>query len=221
MSAADARPVPPWWLIAITDDLRDGAAGLAARASAAVLGGATMIQLRLKWADARTLCSVARVLLDALPRDIPLVIDDRVDVALACGAAGVHVGADDIPVPAIRRLVPPGFLVGTSAGDDTEIANTAQADYVGVGPVYSTQSKRDAGFPIGLAGLTRLARQAACPAVAVGGMTAERAGESIAVGAAGVAAVAGIFGVRDPARAAQAFRTRLDSCRTLPLPTPS
>jgi len=215
----------PWRLIAITDDLRDGRDGLVGRASAAARGGATMIQLRLKDADPRTLADVARALLAALPAGVPLVINDRADVALACGAAGVHVGADDLPVAALRQTVPPGFLVGASVGSDAEVANAADADYAGIGPLYATTTKRDAGTAIGVAEFARLAARVRCPAVAIGGLTADTAPAAIAAGAAGVAAIAAIFGAVDPARAARAFRTRIDSsfdsCPTsIPAPTP-
>src|SRR5579862_3102331 len=119
----------PWRLIAITDNLRDGWDGLIARATAAARGGATMIQLRLKEEDARTLCEIARALVAALPADVPLVMNDRADVALASGAAGVHVGADDLPVSTLRQIVPAGFVIGTSVGSDDEAANALQADY--------------------------------------------------------------------------------------------
>jgi len=99
-------------LIAITDHLRDGRDGLVARAAAAVRGGATMIQVRLKDVDARMQVEVARALRAALPGTVPLIINDRVDVALAAGATGVHVGADDLPVAAVRRITPAGFARG-------------------------------------------------------------------------------------------------------------
>src|SRR3712207_4084395 len=133
-------------LIAITDDLRDGVAGLIARAAAAARGGATMVQLRLKDVDARTLVEVGRALLTGLP--IPVVVNDRVDVALACGAAGAHVGASDLPVAAARRIVPGGFVLGASISGDADVANAREADYVGIGPVFPTTSKRDAGGAI-------------------------------------------------------------------------
>ena len=135
-------------LVAITDDLRDGADGLRARAERAVNGGATMIQLRLKDADARTLVEVAKALVRALPR-VPVIVNDRLDVALVAGAAGVHVGPDDLPAAAVRRLVPEGFVVGASVGSDAEIVLARGADYVGIGPLYETASKPDAGRAIG------------------------------------------------------------------------
>jgi len=196
-------------LVAITDDLRDGAAGLLVRAQAAVRGGATMIQLRLKDADARTLVEVARSLVKALPAGVPLVVNDRLDVALAAGAAGVHVGPDDLPAAAIRRLVPPQFLVGASVGTDAEIALAQGADYVGIGPIYDTVSKADAGSAIGPVTFARLARACMLPAVAIGGLDAGNAAGVMIAGAAGVAVIRAVMGSADPEAAARALRAAI------------
>ena len=196
-------------LVAITDDLRDGAAGLLVRAQAAVRGGATMIQLRLKDADARTLVEVARSLVKALPAGVPLVVNDRLDVALAAGAAGVHVGPDDLPAAAIRRLVPPQFLVGASVGTDAEIALAQGADYVGIGPIYDTVSKADAGSAIGPVTFARLARACKLPAVAIGGLDVGNAAGVMIAGAAGVAVIRAVMGSADPEAAARALRAAI------------
>ena len=108
-------------LVAITDDMRGDAADLIARAQAATRGGATMIQLRLKDADARTLVEVARALIASLPRDVPLIVNDRADVAIAAGAAGVHVGAEDVLPAALRRVMPSDFIIGASVGTDADV----------------------------------------------------------------------------------------------------
>ena len=194
-------------LLAITDDLRDGRDGLVARATAAVRGGATMLQLRLKDADARTTVEVARALLAVIT--VPLVVNDRADVALAVGAAGVHLGPDDLPVRAVRRFAPEGFLIGVSVGNDAEIAGAVGADYVGIGPVYATASKHDAGDAIGVEAFARLARACALPAVAIGGITAENAAPLMAVGAAGVAVISAVFRAPDVEAAARAIRSAI------------
>jgi thiamine-phosphate pyrophosphorylase len=196
-------------LIAITDDLRDGHEGLVARAVAAVRGGATMIQLRLKDVDARTQVEVARALLAALPPGVPLVVNDRVDVALVAGAAGVHVGVDDLPVAAVRRITPPGFIVGASVGCDAEVQSARGADYVGIGPVYATASKADAGEAIGVAELARLAERCGVPAVGIGGIDATNAAMVVGAGARGVAVIRAVFGASDPASAARAIRVAM------------
>ena len=196
-------------LVAITDDLRGDAADLLARALAAARGGATMIQLRLKDADARTLVEVGRALVAALPRDVPLIVNDRADVAIAAGAAGVHVGAVDVPPAALRRVVPTEFIIGASVGTDAEVAFAAEADYVGIGPVYATDSKHDAGTAIGTEGLADLVVRAKRPAVAIGGIDATNAAAAVVAGATGVAAIRAIFGARDPEQAARAIRSAI------------
>jgi thiamine-phosphate pyrophosphorylase len=199
-------------LLAITDDLRGGRDGLVTRAMAAVRGGATMIQLRLKDADAQTQVEVARALIAALPPRVPLIVNDRADVALAAGAAGVHVGPDDLSVAAVRRIAPrPDFIVGASVGTTAEVAGSRGADYVGIGPVYGTLSKSDAGAAIGVAELARLATLAGLPAVAIGGIDATNAAPVIAAGARGVAVIRAVFGAADPEAAARAIRSAIET----------
>lgn len=191
-------------LLAITDDLRDGRAGLVARAEAAVRGGATMVQLRLKDVDGRTLVEVARELVAAL--SVPVLVNDRADVALAAGAAGVHLGADDLPPRALRRVVPDGFVIGASVGSDAELPQAEGADYVGIGPVFATASKSDAGDAIGVAEFARLAALTGLPAVAIGGITPENTPAVLAAGACGVAVIRAVFGADDPSSAARSLR---------------
>lgn len=194
-------------LIAITDHIRDGQTGLIARASAAAQGGATCIQLRLKDVSARDLVGVARELVRAL--GVPVIVNDRADVAIAAGAAGVHLGADDVPPLAIRRIAPEGFIIGVSVGSDAEAANSVGADYAGIGPFFATGSKSDAGQPIGPEGFSRLAALAGLPAVAVGGVTAENAAIPMSAGAEGIAVIGGVFGSSDPAAAARRLRSAI------------
>ena len=197
-------------LIAITDSLRDGPRGLALRAAAAVLGGATMIQLRLKEESARSLVEIARIILATVP-DVPLVLNDRAAVALAAGAAGVHVGVDDLAPALLRRVVPPGFIIGASVGSDEEVARAEGADYVGIGPVYATGSKSDAGDAIGPDRFAQLARRCGVPAVAIGGITSGRVAEVMAARASGVAVISALFGASDPTLAAREIRSALDA----------
>jgi thiamine-phosphate pyrophosphorylase len=207
-TAGHPAPVPPYRLIAITDDLRDGREGLVERAAAAVRGGATMVQLRLKHTDARVLVEVARALIARLP--VPVIINDRADIALACAAAGVHLGPDDVPAAAIRRIAPPGFLIGVSVGSDGEVPNATGGDYTGIGPIYGSTSKLDAGKAIGLLGFAHLAGAAGLPAVAIGGITTATAGDVIAAGASGVAVIGAIFAASDPEAAARSLRRAID-----------
>jgi thiamine-phosphate pyrophosphorylase len=190
-------------LIAITDDVRDGVDGLIARAAAAVRGGATMIQLRLKDVDARDLVRIARGLVEVVPA--PVIVNDRADIALAAGAAGVHVGVDDLPAAALRRVVPADFIIGASVGSGEEVHWSAGADYVGIGPVYATSSKPDAGEAIGITEFARLAKLTGLPAVAIGGIDASNCRDTLGAGAHGVAVIRAIFSAPDPAVAAKAL----------------
>lgn len=196
-------------LIAITDHIDDGQNGLMARAAAAAHGGATCIQLRLKDVSARDLVTVARELVRAV--GVPVIVNDRADVAIAAGAAGVHLGPDDVPASGIRRIAPKDFLIGVSVGSDAEAANVDGADYAGIGPFFKTGSKPDAGQPLGAEGFSRLASQIGIPAVAIGGVTAENAAQAIAAGAAGVALIAGIFASSDPEEAARRVRSAIET----------
>jgi thiamine-phosphate pyrophosphorylase len=211
VSIPDSRfPIPDCLrLVAITDDLRDGTDGLVGRAAAAVRGGATMVQLRLKNIDPRELVQVARALVRALP--VPVVVNDRADIALAAAAAGVHVGVDDLPASALRAVVPAGFIIGASVGSDAEVPFAMGADYVGIGPVFSTTSKPDAGDAIGAAEFARLARLTGLPAVAIGGIDATNCRTVLAAGADGVAVIRAIFAASDPERAAQALLSATES----------
>lgn len=188
-------------LMAITDNVRDGQAGLIARASAAVEGGATCIQLRLKDIAARDLVGVARELVRSV--GVPVIVNDRADVAIAAGAAGVHLGADDIPVAAARAIAPKGFLIGASVGCDADVHLSAGADYVGIGPVFATSSKNDAGDAIGLEEFARLSAATGLPTLGIGGITAANARSVIDVGAAGIAVISSVFGATDPLSAAR------------------
>ena len=194
-------------LVAITDDLRDGMEGLVARARAAVRGGATMVQLRLKDESARVLVEVARALVATL--SVPVIVNDRADVAIAAGAAGVHLGAEDVPVAAIRRVAPPVFVIGASVGADEEVALAVGADYVGIGPVYETASKGDAGLAIGIDRFAQLSKACGTPALAIGGLTVENAASAMHAGASGIAVIRAIFAAPDPEAAARALRSAI------------
>lgn len=165
------------------------------------------MQLRLKDVAARDLVGVARELIRTV--SVPVIVNDRADVAIAAGAAGVHLGADDIPVSAARSIAPPGFLIGASVGCNAEAPLAKGADYVGVGPVFATSSKNDAGTPIGLSEFRRLAELTGLPAIAIGGITPENAQSAIDAGAVGIAVISSIFGVTDPLAAAEALASAI------------
>jgi thiamine-phosphate pyrophosphorylase len=186
-------------LVAITDDAVDRRATLVDRVAAAVRGGATSVQVRLKTASPREVVEITRAIMSRT--SVPVIVNDRADIALAAGAAGVHVGEADLPVAAIRRFAPPDFILGASLGSDAELANARAADYVGIGPVFGSSSKDDAGSAIGVDGFERLAGLVEVPAIAVGGITADRALQITVHGAAGVALINSIFSSDDPERA--------------------
>ena len=186
-------------LVAITDDVEDRRGTLVDRVAAAVRGGATSVQVRLKTAPPREVVEITRAIIART--SVPVIVNDRADIALAAGAAGVHVGEADLPVAAIRRFAPANFIIGASVGSDAELANARGADYVGIGPVFGSDSKSDAGNAIGVDGFRRLAGMVKVPAVAVGGITADRALQITVHGGAGVAVINSIFRVDDPERA--------------------
>lgn len=198
-------------LVVITDDLRDGIPGLAERAAAAARGGASMLQVRLKHAPSQELVEVTRALVAAVA--VPVVVNDRADVALAAGAAGVHLGSDDLPVASVRAMAPPAFIIGASLGSESELAHAKGADYVGIGPVRTTTSKLDAGGAIGVGGFARLRALVACPAVAIGGIGEADVDELCAAGAVGVAVIRAVLGSETPSQAARSLRAAVDRAR--------
>lgn len=168
----------------------------------ALKGGTPAIQLRAKSMTARETTELSRVLLrETRGAGALLFINDRIDVALAAGADGAHIGDDDIPLLAARAITPSGFLLGRSA-DSPEEAHTAAsegADYLGTGPVYTTQSKEDAGPAIGVAGLAAVAAATPIPVVGIGGITRDTAEDVAACGAAGIAVIRAVMAAHDPA----------------------
>ncbi len=194
-------------LVAITDDAEDRRATLVDRVAAAVRGGATSVQVRMKTAAPREVVEITRAIMSKV--SVPVIVNDRADIALAAGAAGVHVGEADLPVAAIRRFVPEDFIIGASLGSDAELTNAKDADYVGIGPVFGSDAKSDAGSAIGVEGFKRLAALVTHPAVAVGGITADRALQIIVHGAAGVAVINAIFNADDPETATRAIASAI------------
>lgn len=177
---------------------------------AALDGGVTAVQLRAKRLGGYDQFRRASQLVFLCEQYQALfIVNDRLDIALAVGAAGVHLGTSDLPVDVARRMVPPGFVIGFSpqSVDDVEAAAQLGADYVGIGPVFATGSKDDAQAPLGLDGLSRQIAASRVPTVAIGGITATTAGDIIAAGAAGVAVISAILGAADPTEAAQNLST--------------
>jgi thiamine-phosphate pyrophosphorylase len=180
----------------------------------ALAGGVTCVQLRTKaladllvWALARavrTMCDETSAL---------FIVNDRVDIALAVGADGVHLGVNDLPLEAAREVAGPDFVIGYSPDTDEQAAaaKARGADYLGVGPIYGTRSKSDAGEPIGLEVLKRRVRIAGVPVVGIGGITNARAGAVIEAGAVGVAVVSAILQAEQPYESAHELSNTIHS----------
>ncbi|MCL4506212.1 MAG: thiamine phosphate synthase [Chloroflexi bacterium] len=185
-------------------------------AQAAVRGGVTVLQIREKHLTTRELVRAA-LELRAWAREagVPFIINDRVDVALAVDADGVHLGPDDMALETARRILGHTRIIGVSAGTQDEAREAARggADYIGVGAVYNTASKSDAGAPIGVDGFAAIARSVRIPAVAIGGLSVDNVAPVIMAGAAGVAVISAIVGAMDVERAANEMRSRIDAAR--------
>ena len=177
----------------------------------AVQGGATAIQVRWKDGAPADVLRLTEALVAALP--VPILVNDRADIALAARAAGAHLGQDDAPLAALRPHVPAGFILGISVGSEEEAARarSSSADYWSIGPCFATANKADAGAPLGPHGFAALARLApdGVPVIGIGGITAQNAGQIIRAGAAGVAVIGAVLGPRDPQAAAGVLRASL------------
>ena len=170
-------------------------------ARAAVVGGATAVQLRDKDADTAALIEVGRALKLALAgTGVPLIVNDDLDAALAIEADGLHVGQDDIPAREARRRMDRGKILGLSVETEAAVraVDPSVVDYVGIGPVFGTPTKPDHQPPIGLDGLARLVAISPVPAVAIGGLKVEHVPAVLASGAEGVAVVSAVCGQPDP-----------------------
>ena len=201
-------------LYLVTDQSSLGARTLTDVVQAAVLGGVTCVQLREKQATAQNFFALATSLMALLaPKGIPLIVNDRVDIALACGAQGVHLGQSDLPVAIARKLLPPEVFIGWSVETPADVARASQlpVDYLGVSPVFATPTKTDTQTPWGLNGLQDLRPQTSLPLVAIGGIHAGNASEVLAAGADSLAVVSAICSAADPRAAAATLRSLCDA----------
>lgn len=183
-------------------------------AKAALEGGADVVQLRDKEASARELLEIALEILPLCRRkQAALIINDRADLAWAADAHGAHLGADDLPLPLARRFLGPDRIVGSSADNAAEIALRARegADYVGIGPVFATTSKRDAGPVLGIEALSVLARSSPAPLIAIGGIGLDNLEEVLATGVNGVALLGAVCLSPDPESVVRKARAILES----------
>ena len=196
-------------LYVITDSRLAGSRGDLAVMEEAIAGGADAVQLRGKEMSTRQLVELGQALRGLTRRAGALfVVNDRIDVALAVDADGVHVGQDDMPVALARRLMGPAKIVGVSAGNLDEALQAARdgADYLGVGPIYPTGTKADAGEATGPGLVAEIKRVVDLPVVGIGGISAVNAPAVIAAGADGVAVISAVVGASDPRLAAASLR---------------
>jgi thiamine-phosphate pyrophosphorylase len=205
-------------LYAIVDPEHAGGRNLPELAKLVAQGGATLVQLRDKKSDTRVMVDTARAVKAALvPFGVPLLINDRVDVALAAGADGVHVGQTDMAAADARRLLGQNAIIGLSI-KSTALAEAAPLeliDYAGIGGVYATTSKDNPNPPIGVDGLARIVdvfrrRDPKFPSCAIAGINAANAGAAIAAGAGGVSVISALSLASDPSAAAKAMRKVVD-----------
>jgi thiamine-phosphate pyrophosphorylase len=207
---------PDLRLIVITDSRHAGSRDIVDTVRAALAGGAPAIQLRDKDATPRQLVELARTLL-ALTRAAHalLFVNDRLDVALAGGADGVHLGPDDIPLSAARSLAPAPFLIGCSADDPAHALSLERegASYIGCGAVFGTATKDVGGERIGIARLEEVVRAVAIPVIAIGGVNATNIGEIARTGAAGAAVVSAVMAAPQPGAATAELLRGLEAGR--------
>jgi thiamine-phosphate pyrophosphorylase len=185
---------------------------------AAVRGGVTCVQLREKTCSTREFVAEALVIRDFLKScGIPLIINDRVDVALAVEADGVHLGQSDMPLVRARSILGRSRIIGVSAESvrDAVEAEQGGADYLGVSPIFATATKTDTAAPLGLEGLRAIRQAVKLPLIAIGGLGPSNAAEVIASGADGVAVVSAIVAADDPERAAGEMARQIAKARQI------
>jgi thiamine-phosphate pyrophosphorylase len=178
----------------------------------AVKGGVTMVQLREKNCSTREFITLAVKLKQTLAKyNVPLIINDRVDVALAANADGLHIGQSDMDYATTRRLFGYGKIIGLSVENMEQVyeANEMDVDYIGISPVFSTNTKTDTAPPFGLKGITEVMTVSKHPAVAIGGINNTNATAVLQAGANGIAAVSAICSANDPQEAARELKTIL------------
>ncbi|OGD13967.1 MAG: thiamine-phosphate diphosphorylase [Candidatus Aminicenantes bacterium RBG_16_63_14] len=177
---------------------------------AAVRGGVTVVQLRAKNLATRDFVELGLEIAGLLAgTGVPLLVNDRLDVALACGAAGVHLGQEDMPVPLARRILGPAGAIGVSVNTPEEArrAEREGANYIGAGPAYATATKETAPLAVlGPEGIGRIKRAVRIPVVAIGGIGAGNAAAIAGAGADGIAVISAILGAPDARRAAEQLK---------------
>jgi len=213
-AAGGTRAPADYRLYLVTDSGLSRGRSHALVVAAALRGGVTVVQYREKEGTTRQIVEEAsRIRSLCADAGVPFIVNDRLDIALAVDADGLHVGQDDLPAAAARRLIGAGRILGVSAGSAEEAlaAQAEGADYIGASPVFDTPTKPDAPPAVGVEGLRRMAAAVRVPVVGIGGMNAGNAGAVIAAGAAGVAVVSAIVSAEDVEAAARAIRRQVDA----------
>jgi len=214
-------------LYAIVDPQHAGGRALPDLARMLAQGGATLVQLRDKVHGTDEMIALARAIKAALPGDVPLIVNDRVDVALAAGADGVHLGQEDMSIGEARKILGPAPFVGLSIKtvEQARAAPLGTIDYVGIGGVFGTTSKNQTSGPIGPDGLARIVRVfrdriGNFPTCGIAGINAQNAAQVIAAGADGVSVISALSLAPDPTAAARELRAVVDAALEKHAPTP-
>jgi len=175
----------------------------------AVKGGVTMVQLREKDASTQDFYNMAMRLKSILkPCNVPLIINDRLDIALACDAEGLHIGQKDMPYTVARKLLGKDKIIGLSVEsvEDAIEANNLDVDYIGISPVFSTLTKTDTATALGLEGIREITRISGHPGVGIGGINQTNAQDIIQAGANGISVVSAIMSAPDPRQSARQLK---------------
>ena len=214
---ADRKTVDPSLYLVTDRDLSLGRS-LEWVVEKAVKGGTTMVQLREKDLETRPFIETGLSLMRLLkPYGVPLLINDRVDVALAVGADGVHLGQNDMPYAMARKILGQEAIIGISVEnyEQAEEAKGLDADYIAVSPVYTTPTKEELTEELGLEGVQKISAMCPQPVVGIGSIKAHNAGAVIRAGADGIAVVSGICSADDPGQAARELRQAVEQAKNL------
>ena len=185
-------------------------------AELAIQGGTDTIQFRQKQGTTRELVDIAQQMQEICTKhNVPLIVNDRADIALAVGADGTHFGQDDMPVAIGRKILSTETIIGASARTEEKIleAISQGADYIGYGPIFQTSSKSNVENPKGLEQLRQMCEVAACPVIAIGGITIDTAADVIRVGAHGIAVISAVCGQKDPLEATRNLMQEIQSVK--------
>jgi thiamine-phosphate pyrophosphorylase len=199
----------------LTDDVLQSTFSHVELAQLAIKGGADTIQFRQKMGSTKRLIEIARRMRELCFKENAIfIVNDRVDVAIAVDADGVHLGQEDFPIPLARKLLGKSKIIGGSAAtpEEAERCFSEGADYVGFGPVYPTGSKSDAGPVSGPRILRRVVRKTSLPIIAIGGITREKVPEVMAAGAYGIAVISAVCCEKEPEAATRFLQNALKEC---------